>query len=135
MEKAVKALQKHSTLSIREAMILAEFSPDEINNKSTQRIILRRLLGQGKREFIEQQTIVQHPSSIGDSNSIAVSPLTDPTMTSSLAATSTSSQEFSEPLQKKQARNRLNSHQKQHQRLVNLLEIQKCILATMPLRL
>ena len=122
VEKAVKALQKHPTLSIREAMILAEFPPEKINNKSTQRIILRHLPGQGKRKFIQLQTIERHPSSIGDGNSIAILPLTDPTTTSSLAATSTSSQEFSEPLQKKLPCNRLNSHQKQHQRMVNLLE-------------
>jgi hypothetical protein len=115
VEKAVKVLQKHPTLSVHEAMILAEFSPDEINNKSMQRIILRRLPGQGKRKFIHLQTIVQHPILIGDSNSIAVWPLTDPTIRSSLAATSTSSQESSEPIPKKQPCNRLNSHQKQHQ--------------------
>ena len=78
----VKAMKKHPTLSVREAMLIAGFSPDDSINKTVQRKILRRLPGQGKRKFAALQILEPTPSSTPSAAAAndSVSPLTDPTI-------------------------------------------------------
>ena len=114
VDVAVKAMKKHPTISVREAMLIAGFSPDDSINKTVQRNILRRLPGQGKRKFAVLQSLQPTPSAAATNDSI--SPLTDPTIPE---------QDFiaaQPPPPPKRARSRLNSQQKQNERVSNLLD-------------
>ena len=117
VDDAVKAMKKHPTISVREAMVLAGFSPDESVNKNIQRNILRRLPGQGKRKFVALQILHPTPSSACPAAAAAdsVSPLTEPTIPEQ------ESEAAQRPPPQKRACSRLNSQQKQNERVSNLL--------------
>ncbi len=45
LEEAVSILIEHPKLTVREAMLAAEFTPEEVNNKAMQRKVARSLRG------------------------------------------------------------------------------------------
>jgi hypothetical protein len=106
VESAVELLKKHPTLSAAQMMHLAGFSEEERSNPSLQRLICRHLPGNSKKKF---NAMIASPADITSisvddrqSNiaSTAVSPLTDPSVSTHSSSLKTKI-------------NRLNSKQKQ----------------------
>ena len=114
---AVKKMISHQSLSVKDAMKLADFSAIDINNKNMQRKVLRRLPGKGKRAFNSNDTAssyttaTTHVASVidaGSSNQTSdMSPLSDPSSSSSA---------------RKKTKHCLNSKQKQEQRVADLAQ-------------
>ena len=112
VEKAVACMKKHPTLSASEAMKLAGFSDSDIKNRSIHRLLYRRLEGNSKRGNPVLEVFLQTPQPA----STDVSPLTNHDTASS--ATTSTTNGASLPRQPKIRR--LNSRQKQDQRVEEL---------------
>ena len=111
----------HPTLSVKDAMLIAKFTDDEVENKCLQRKVLRRLPGKGKRNMIglgkecaEEGSIIQSIDVENEKDS-DLSPITDDSARSLLN---------SDGSQKKKSR-RLTVTQKQEQRVQDYAEWSK----------
>ena len=112
MAKAVSLLMKAPKLTVREAMLAAEFAPSEADNKTMQRKVARSLPGHTKRGMIG----IIPPSTVGiTSDDISgVSPLTDP---------STADKENLSPSPpRKLKKQRMNSRQVQDKQEADLIK-------------
>lgn len=110
--KAVSLLMKAPKLTVREAMLAAEFAPSETDNKTMQRKVARSLPGHTKRGMIG----IIPPSTVGiTSDDISgVSPLTDP---------STADKENLSPSPpRKLKKQRMNSRQVQDKQEADLIK-------------
>jgi hypothetical protein len=110
LKRAVDLFKKCTSLTTSQVMQLAGFSPEECSNLSTQRMVRRKLPGNGKRKFkaiiAQSSTLNKKASRIGitvlGGEQPAISPLTNP-------MSDTTSLSVSSP-EKKELKNRLNSN-------------------------
>lgn len=117
---AVAKMIRHPTISASEAMQLAGFSEEEWHNRSTQRLIYRHLPGKSKRNLAAATSANSSGNNVGVIVSCAasaptISPLTGSTPVSSTTATGTVTTTTRRPKIR-----RLNSQQKQDQRVETL---------------
>ena len=75
----------HPGLSVKDVMTIAKFTDEEIEDKSMQRKVLRRLPGKGKRAMMQDtsdNSIVQSIDVGNENTSDVVSPITEDSATS-----------------------------------------------------
>ena len=90
LKVAVYKMVAHPGLSVKDAMTIAKFTDDEIEDKNMQRKVLRRLPGKGKRGMIQQMSenaeegSIIHSIDIENQNNSDMSPITDNSTTSLL---------------------------------------------------
>jgi hypothetical protein len=100
-------------LSVKDAMAIARFTDDEIEDKNMQRKVLWRLPGKGKRNMREltsdnaEEGSIMHSIDVENRNNSDVSPITDDSAMSLLDSDGT----------QKQKTRRLTVSQKQEQRV------------------
>ena len=121
LKVAVYKMVPHPGLSVKDAMTIAKFTDDEIEDKNMQRKVLRRLPGKGKRGMIQQMSenaeegSIIHSIDIENQNNSDMSPITDDSTTSLLNSDS----------KQKQKSRRLTVSQKQEQRVSDFADWSK----------